>query len=205
MPLFKMIKSSTVLNHPIIANDGEAYYFAKLFKDNAQSWLDGLMNELTLEPQNITIFGHRYMVPRLVSFYGDPNISYTYSGQTQQALIWTPLLFEIKNRIENLFDAKFNCVLCNLYRNGQDSMGFHSDNEKELGPQPIIASLSLGEQRNFVFKHKITKERIVVKLDNGSILLMRGSLQDYWLHSVPKTKLPKGIRLNLTFRLITNS
>ncbi len=148
------------------------------------------------------MFGRRIRQPRLVAFHGEPGVSYAYSGQSLLAMPWGSALSALRVRIESLCEAQFNSVLCNLYRDGQDSMGWHADDEASLGPRPLIASFSLGETRRFSFKSRLTSERRDIDLTDGSLLLMGGELQRHWLHQLPKTRRPVGPRINLTFRQV---
>jgi alkylated DNA repair dioxygenase AlkB len=151
----------------------------------------------------ITLFGKRMMQPRLVAFVADQGVSYTYSGQTMQRNDWTPELLLLRKRVELVSGVSFNSVLCNLYRSGSDSMGWHSDDEKSLGQNPIIASVSLGESRVFKFRKKEVKNACVsMILGHGSLLLMTGDCQHSWQHSVPKTRKFVRPRINLTFRKV---
>ena len=136
------------------------------------------------------------------SWHGDGN--YTYSGIKHEAKGWTPELAFVKKRIEKFVDIKFNSVLANLYRDGSDSNGWHSDNEKELGENPIIASLSLGASRKFKLRNNRNRENIDLILENGSLLIMAGSTQAYWKHTVPKTRQYVSPRINLTYRVVNN-
>jgi alkylated DNA repair dioxygenase AlkB len=161
-----------------------------------------LMQGLKLQQNDIKIFGKTYNTPRLEAFYAKNGEQYGYSGKKMKTQEFTPLLHSICEKIETLTGEEFNSVLVNLYRDGQDSNGWHSDDEKELGVAPFIASLSLGETRDIQFKHKGSHERKVYPLRNGSLILMSGEIQKYWKHQIPKTKLKKEARLNLTFRKI---
>ena len=150
--------------------------------------------------QQITVYGKSYLQPRLSAWYGDLN--YSYSGITMEPLPWTQTLLQIKSRVETLLQQEFNSVLLNLYRDHNDSMGMHSDNERELGERPVIASLSLGEERTFLLKHKMRKDLKTIRLPlpPGSLLLMKGNTQTYWRHGIAKERHPCGPRINLTFR-----
>lgn len=143
------------------------------------------------------IFG--YMQPRLIASYGDAGVTYRYSGTTNVALPWTETLLEIKRRIEAV-EGRYNYCLLNRYRSGQDSMGLHADNEPEMGE--MIGSVSLGATRRFRIKHNTSKETMSFALSHGSLLIMAGTMQQFWKHEVPKTKLPVDERINLTFREI---
>jgi len=145
-----------------------------------------------------------YLQPRLIAWYGDSGGDYTYSGIRLQPLPWTGDLLNIKEHIEAIAKAKFNSVLLNYYRDNRDSMGFHSDDEPELGTQPTIASLSLGQERTFVLKHRTnqTLKPVRIRLASGSVLLMKGATQKNWKHAIDKEAKPCGPRVNLTFRQI---
>ena len=148
-------------------------------------------------------FGKEVPLPRLTAWYGDPGSRYVYSGIDNQPLPWTPALLEVKRAVEAPSDLVFNGVLLNRYRSGQDSMGWHADDEQEFGDEPIIASVSFGGTRTFQMKHKKRKElKASVELTHGRLLVMRGGTQANWLHQVPKTAKPVEERLNLTFRTI---
>lgn len=138
--------------------------------------------------------------PRLTAWYADPGISYSYSGVTHQPLPWTELLARLRADAQRAAGAEFNGLLLNRYRDGRDSMGFHSDDEPELGRNPVIASISLGAVRRFVLRHRQSSERLTLELAHGSLLVMGGTCQHHWQHAVPKTTQPLGERINLTFR-----
>ena len=140
--------------------------------------------------------------PRLTAWYADAGLTYSYSGVTHEAIPWTPALAEVRRRVEEAAAAPFNSLLLNYYRDGQDSMGFHADNEPELGVNPVIASISLGEVRQFVLKHPKSGEKLKYDLAHGSLLVMGGTCQVHWVHGVQKAKTAVGPRINLTFRQI---
>ena len=167
-----------------------------------ESLLQELIDTTDWRQEQITVYGKPYLQPRLSAWHGD--LSYSYSGIRLEPRPWTPTLLDLKARVEALTDQAFNSVLLNYYRNHNDSMGMHSDDERELGRQPAIASLSLGEQRTFLLKHKSRKELKTVKLalQAGSLLLMRGNTQRHWRHGINRERKPCGHRLNLTFRTI---
>lgn len=150
----------------------------------------------------IKLFGKCQKIPRLQAWYGDKEASYTYSGLQMEPLPWTPNLKVLKSKCESYCNTQFNSVLANLYRNGNDSMGFHADDEPELGEQPIIASVSLGEQRNFDLINKSTKQKQRIVLEHGSLLIMQGETQKHWQHGINKSKRPHDPRINLTFRFV---
>jgi len=161
-----------------------------------------LIDQTIWRQENVRIYGKEFKQPRLVALYGDPGKKYDYSGISLSPMPWTDLLREIKRRVEDCTDARFNAVFLNLYRDHNDSMGFHSDDEKELGKNPTIASVTFGDTRVFKLKHKIQKELPPVKipLEAGTVLLMKGTTQHFWKHGIDKQKTPCGPRVNLTFR-----
>ena len=166
-------------------------------------YVSALMNDVAWQQKPIMIYGKSVLQPRLVAWYGDEEAVYKYSGVSNKPLPWLPLLAELRTRICRFADIELNSVLCNLYRDGQDSMGWHADSEPELGEHPNIASLSFGAPRRFLMQHKKNKTaKWECVLENGDLLLMRGTTQAYYRHSVPKTTKQIGPRINLTFRRI---
>jgi alkylated DNA repair dioxygenase AlkB len=163
-----------------------------------------LIEQTPWRTEVITLWGQQHQQPRLTAWFGDPGARYTYSGLSLAPLPWTDLLSDIRTRIETLTEGSFNSVLLNHYRDQRDSMGMHSDDEPELGRNPMIASVSLGEQRTLVLKHKFRKELkpVHLPLDSGSLLLMKGATQHHWKHGINKESRPCGPRVNLTFRRI---
>lgn len=150
-------------------------------------------------------FGKTHALPRLTAWYGERGKSYSYSGIRMEPEPWTAPLLEVKARVEQIIPQRFNSVLLNLYRHGQDSMGWHSDDEPSLGSNPAIASVSFGGTRRFRLRHRFQKETTVtLELDHGSLLIMSGPTQHYWQHQVPKTSKPVSPRINLTFRVIVD-
>ena len=185
--------------------DAVILYWDALFSSSESSELfAALLEQVEWSCKEILIAGRRVMQPRRVAWYGDPQARYTYSGVANEPLPWIPPLLEIRERVEAASGERFNSVLANHYRDGSDSMGWHSDNEPELGPEPTIASVSFGATRRFLLKHRRRKElrATALELGDGSLLLMRGPTQDHWRHSVPKTRRAVGGRVNLTFRWI---
>ena len=168
----------------------------------SKTLLENLIDTVAWRQDRITLYGKSHAQPRLSAWYGD--VAYRYSGLTLQPLPWTTQLLDIKQRIESLTGHDFNSVLLNYYRDQNDSMGMHSDDEKELGDQPAIASLSLGEERVFRLKHKTRRDLKTFKLPlpDRSLLLMRGDTQRFWRHGVNKTRQARGARINLTFRYV---
>lgn len=171
---------------------------------NEQDLLDELIATTPWRSEQITVWGKTYPQPRLIAWYGDNSQSYSYSGVTLNALPMTPTLHRLKNKVEALSRITFNSVLLNYYRDHRDGMGFHADDEPELGPSPVIASVSFGETRQFVMQHKSCKhvKNVKLPLPCGSLLLMKGATQANWKHGIPKISTPCGPRVNLTFRTI---
>ncbi len=187
----------------LVSQDGELYYLAGFLAASvALHYLERLSAELDWQQEVATIVGRRVPIPRLVCWYGDEGSVYQYSGLTHYPQAWTETLLGLRQSVESASGHRFNSVLGNLYRDGQDSMGWHADQEKVLGSNPFIASLSLGAERLFKIRHNKTGETVAINLANGSLLLMGGSLQHHWRHCVPKTQQAKSARINLTFRKI---
>ena len=184
--------------------DGELYYDRFFFSNiEANKYFNLLKKEIEWQQDNIKIFGKIYPQPRLTALYANNNKTYSYSNIKMKPITFTPTLFDIKSKIEKRINSQFTSCLLNLYRNGQDSNGWHADNEKELGLNPVIASLSLGAERVFHMKHRNDKkEKLKINLTNGSLLVMRGKTQHHWLHQIPKTRKKVEERINLTFRII---
>lgn len=181
--------------------DGALAYQARLpLPWPPEQVLARLQAEIDWRRETITLFGRAVQQPRLCAWYGAR--AYTYSGLTLQPAPWTPLLAELRAAVEAATGRRFNSVLLNYYRDGRDSMGMHSDDEPELGPEPAIASLSFGEERPFLLRHKASGERRRLVLANGSLLLMTGQTQACWQHGIAKSARPLGPRINLTFRHI---
>ncbi len=166
--------------------------------------LDRLIAEIPWRQENITLFGKTHLQPRLLCWMGDPGCAYAYSGTRHEPERWHPLVAELRGRVEKASGETFNSVLLNLYRDGQDSMGFHADDEPELGARPVIASLSFGAERVMHFRHRHDRNLPTrrLPLPDGSLLVMRGDTQANWKHAIPKTRKPIGPRVNLTFRRI---
>jgi alkylated DNA repair dioxygenase AlkB len=190
---------------PIPMKDGEVYYLRHLPLAQAPHIvMRHLIDEIPWRAEEIVVWGRTYPQPRLIAWYGDVGMNYTYSGIQLTPLPWTQMLLDIKSRVEAAAGTDFNSVLVNYYRDHRDSMGLHSDDEPELGERPILASLSLGEERTFILKHKRDKalKPVRLKLASGSLLLMKGDTQRYWKHGIDKEPDPCGPRVNLTFRRI---
>lgn len=200
------IDLSTLKRLPM--EDADVFYAESLpLSETPEKLLQYLIDELLWRNESISLWGRKYPQPRLIAWYGDPGASYTYSGITLKPLPWNDSLKSVKRSVEDFSGFKFNSVLANYYRNNKDSMGFHSDDEPELGAHPVIASVSLGDERTLVLRHKKRKELspVKIRLASGSILLMKGTTQECWLHGVLKESLPCGPRVNLTFRRIRRS
>ncbi|MEM1112978.1 MAG: alpha-ketoglutarate-dependent dioxygenase AlkB [Pseudomonadota bacterium] len=178
-------------------------FYAQIGLDD-KDLLQRLIGEIPWRQEDITVFGKTYPQPRLLAWYGDPEASYTYSGILHEPLPWTDLLLEIREAVHAVCATTFNSVLLNYYRDGRDSMGMHADDESELGPEPVIASLSLGEERTLRFRHKRRKTEpgLDLPLPSGSLLVMRGTTQQHWKHGINKLRRPCGPRVNLTFRQV---
>lgn len=186
--------------------DARLRYYQNFFSaDQADAHYETLFKNIPWQQDNVKVFGKVYAQPRLTSLHSNTLSTYTYSGLTLRPHPMTKVLLEILNQIKTVCDHDFNCVLLNLYRDGSDSNGWHADNEKELGINPVIASVSFGEKRPFHFKHtSLKKERHKLTLEHGSLLLMKGEMQHYWLHQIAKTKKVIQPRINLTFRRLIN-
>lgn len=190
-----------VLN--LVPFDGELYLHNNFYGlQEADLLFDRLKTDLAWQEEAVFIYGRWVKVPRLMCWYGDSDAWYRYSGVNHQPRPWIPALQAIREKVERQCQCDFNCVLANLYRDGKDSMGCHADDEKELGQNPVIASLSLGDERLFKLHHKKRKETVDVILGHGDLLVMAGALQHQWMHALPKTKKLKAPRINLTFRKI---
>jgi alkylated DNA repair dioxygenase AlkB len=186
----------------LLPHKGEVFLFDSFFsKKEADDFLQKLKSTIEWKQEPIKMFGKMIMQPRLTAWYGDADKTYTYSGITMKPNNWTKELLEIKTRIEAISNVQFTSALLNLYRDGQDSMGWHRDNEKELGENPTIGSVSFGESRIFKMREYATKENTCsIELTHGSFLLMQGETQHFWEHQIPKTTKKLNPRMNITFR-----
>lgn len=185
--------------------NGEIIIYRNFFKELESNQLfEELLSGINWRQDQIKMFGKKFDLPRLTAWYGDEGKSYKYSGITMNPDPWIPILLSIKKRIEKVVELHFNSVLLNLYRHGQDHMSWHSDDEPELGKNPVIASVSFGDTRRFLLKHKYDKdlEKFEFSLNNGSLLIMQGSTQHFWQHRIAKTAKKINPRINLTFRVI---
>jgi alkylated DNA repair dioxygenase AlkB len=187
----------------ILHKDGLVNYYGKILAyQEANQYLEMLMQNILWKNDEVILFGKHIVTKRKTAWYGDSDYLYTYSNITKQALPWTKELSGLKQMVEEFAGVKFNSCLLNLYHNGDEGMGWHSDDEESLGKNNTIASLSLGAERKFLFKHKQTKQIISLVLEHGSLLIMKAATQRNWLHSLPKSKNIVQPRINLTFRMI---
>ncbi|BDQ12192.1 alpha-ketoglutarate-dependent dioxygenase AlkB family protein [Sediminibacterium sp. TEGAF015] len=189
----------------LLPYDGLALYYGTIFSPiHIQTFSQQLLHDIVWENDHIRMFGKEIITKRKVAWYGDQPFLYRYSNSTKIALPFTNTLNSIRKKIEEISGETYNSCLLNLYHNGEESMGWHSDNEKELQKNGAIASVSLGAARKFCFKHKRTQEKKELILENGSLLIMKGPIQEHWLHQLPPSKKIKGSRINLTFRTIVS-
>lgn len=180
------------------------YYPCFIPHDQADDYFNLLFKELNWQQETINVYGRQYPTPRLSAWYADAEKKYQYSGLVKSGMPWIPLLLEIREKISEVCPAPFNSVLANLYRDQNDGVGWHSDDEVELGKNPVIASLSLGQVRNFHLKHTSNKQlKQTIELAHGSLLVMQGPTQHHWLHQVPKSSRAMSERINLTFRVVS--
>jgi alkylated DNA repair dioxygenase AlkB len=183
--------------------NGTVHYFGPILTScDAQDYLEALLTTVPWRHDEAVIYGKRIVTARKVAWYGDADYSYTYSGTTKTALAWTRELQALKHLVEGKTGTMFNSCLLNLYDNGSQGMAWHSDDEKSLGKNTAIASLSLGAERKFSLRHKRTGKSVSIQLEDGSLLVMKGTTQTFWQHSVPKSAKIMTPRINLTFRTI---
>ena len=184
--------------------DADLRYFPRwVDADLADGWLSELSTQTPWSQPQIKLYGRSIAVPRLVAWYGDADAHYRYFGFTHEPLAWTPLLADIRQRVQQQVGQRLNGVLLNYYRDGQDAMGWHSDDERELGQQPLVVSLNLGATRRFDFRRKgASRIEYSISLEHGSLLVMSGLTQHYWQHQIARTRKVRAPRLNLTFRQI---
>lgn len=186
----------------ITAPNSDVHYYPDFIRQSLAFEYFNKLQQLKWQQDNIVIYGKSVLIPRLQAWYGDNGVEYGYSNLKLTTHPWNTELLELKQLIEEKLKVKFNSVLANLYRDGNDTVGWHSDDEPELGQNPVIASLSLGGEREFHLKHLKTKETLKLNLKSGSLLVMAGETQHYWQHSVPRKKAKTPPRINLTFRRI---
>jgi alkylated DNA repair dioxygenase AlkB len=192
-------------NISILPKEGNVLYSSSFIDSKECAYLlETLIKSIDWENEVIYLFGKEIIMQRKIAFYADDNINYAYSKSEKKGKKWNEVLISIKEQVEAKTNVKYNACLLNLYFDGNDGMGWHSDDEKEILENSSIASISFGANRKFSFKHKESKQTISLILENGSLLEMKGETQKYWLHALPKTKKTKNIRINLTFRQMKN-
>jgi alkylated DNA repair dioxygenase AlkB len=195
----ELFNADPVVN--LLPFDGSADYFGKILSAaQSRHYLDHMLNHIAWRNDEAVIFGRHIITKRKVAWYGDETFSYAYSGKTREALRWTRELLELKKIVEGVCGRTFNSCLLNLYHTGDEGMAWHSDDEKTLEPDGAIASLSLGAERKFLFRHRKTRQTLSIQLEAGSLLAMHGPTQTHWMHALPKTKKVTLPRINLTFR-----
>ena len=187
----------------VLNKDGEANYYGIIMTTSeANTYYNLLLKNINWKNDEALYHGRHIVTKRKVAWYGDQGFLYTYSNTTKQALPWTNKLIDLKRKTELITNSQFNSCLLNLYHDGNEGMTWHSDDEKSLGKNTVIASLSFGAERKFSFKHRRTRQTISLLLENGSLLVMRGNTQSNWLHSLPLSSKINHPRINLTFRTI---
>lgn len=200
-----MFDFSADKNKNLLPYGGTVNYYGKVFsKDDCDFYLNFLLSEIPWKNDEAIIFGKLIETKRKVAWFAEKTFEYTYSGRTKRAEIFTDKLLELKKKCEELTGETYNSCLLNLYHDGREGMAYHSDGEKDLQKNGAIASLTFGAERKFSFKHKTSKERIDVLLENGSLLVMKDETQSNWLHRLPPTKKVTEPRINLTFRTIVS-
>ncbi|WP_057939808.1 alpha-ketoglutarate-dependent dioxygenase AlkB family protein [Algoriphagus resistens] len=198
-----LFNKDLIENINLLPKDGTVNYYGKIMPTiQAMSYLDYLLNQIQWKNDVAVIFGKRIETKRKVAWYAEIPFEYTYSNHTKTALPWTRELLELKGLVETKTGETFNSCLLNLYHNGSEGMAWHSDGETDLKKNGAIASVSFGAERKFAFKHKVSKETVSQILENGSLLVMKGTTQTHWMHRLPPTKVVSKPRVNLTFRTI---
>ena len=201
-----LFSASDDVTTPLLIDLGDAklHYYANFLAPNcADQSMSVLLEEIAWRQEFIKMYGVSRPIPRLSAWYGDQGVRYSYSGIASPENIWTSELLRLRGLVEQLTGVKFNGVLANLYRDGRDSVSWHSDDEAVLGPDPIVASLSLGQTRRFQLKHKQAMfESVSLDLTHGSLLVMKAGTQRNWLHQIPKSSCSLTERVNLTFRKV---
>lgn len=187
----------------ILPFDGVVNYYGNIFsKEQANTYFEKLLRNIHWENDKAVIFGKLIVTRRMVAWYGSSNFNYTYSNVVKRALPWTEELLALKNIVEKHTEETFNSCLLNLYHDGSEAMSWHSDDEKDLRPNGAIASLSFGAERKFSFRHKQSRQTLSLSLEHGALLVMQGTTQAHWQHSLPKSRTVTAARINLTFRTI---
>lgn len=189
--------------HNLLPCDGEVYYYGRMMaQQEADRYYESLLKDIPWQPDEAIIHGKHIVTKRQIAFYGDKDFSYGYSKIRRRAMLWLPILLDLKNAVQNKSHEMYNACLLNLYQEGSHGMAWHSDKEHDLKKHGAIGSLSFGAERFFSFKHKETGQKVTCLLEHGSLLVMKGSTQDYWLHSLPASKSVDCPRVNLTFRTV---
>ncbi len=200
-----MVRQSSLFSNQIeefSLRDGHCTLIHNYLQESAASALfERLLAEVTWTQDELFLFGKKHRAPRLSCWMAESDLSYRYSNMTMQPKPWLDFIKRLADRVSDTSEQNFNSVLINHYRDGQDSNGWHADNEAELGPDPIVASLSLGAQRDFRLRHNHSRESLKLALPHGSLLIMRSGMQTHWQHTLPKRAQSKA-RINLTFRTI---
>lgn len=198
-----MLQGSLFSTPQIALSDASLSYIPDFLSSlEADRYFDEFVQHLQWRQEHIKMYGRKVRIPRLQAWYGEASAHYQYSGIDMKPLPWTKSLASLKERCELQSQTRFNSVLANLYRDGNDSVGWHADDEPELGTEPVIASISLGVQRHIDFRHNQSKQKVRFQLEHGSLLLMSGGTQQYWQHTLPRSLKVTGARVNLTFRTI---
>jgi len=196
-----MLDLFTTKETNLLPCDGEVYYSpAVIPRDKVEGYLKSLQQTISWKQDTVVIYGKHITTHREIAWYGNKRYVYNYSNTTKYALPWTTELLALKVLVEEETDTVFNSCLLNLYHSGDEGISWHSDNETSLERYGMVASLSLGAERNFIFKHKKTGQKVSILLEQGSVLRMQGSTQSHWLHALPKTTKVTEPRINLTFR-----
>ncbi len=199
----KLFEDDIDASKNLLPQNGTVNYYDKIFSgEQADFYLDNLLQTIGWRNDEAVIFGKKIITKRKVAWYGDQPFEYTYSNTTKQAFPWTKELLELKTIVEKVTNETFNSCLLNLYHSGDEGMAWHCDEERDLKKNGAIGSLSFGAERKFAFKHKKTQEKVEMLLEHGSLLVMKGTTQTYWLHRLPPTKKVFTARVNLTFRTI---
>lgn len=202
-PTMELFENLSDPEFNLLPKDGTVNYYGKIFSlEEATYFYKILLETIEWKNDEAIIFGKKILTKRKVAWYGEEEFEYTYSKTTKKALPWTNKLLELKKKVEEKTGEKFNSCLLNLYHNGSEGMAYHSDGEKDLKKNGAIASLSFGAERKFSFKHKTTKDKVELLLENGSLLVMKDQTQSFWLHRLPPTTKILMPRINLTFRTI---
>jgi alkylated DNA repair dioxygenase AlkB len=187
----------------LLPSGGDVRYWGPIFDPaESETVFEKLFREIPWSHEEVVLFGKLHVTSRKVAWHGDPGSDYTYAGRRKQPAPWTEILRALKTRVEKAAECHFNSCLLNLYQSGAEGMGWHRDDEPELGQEPVIASLSFGAERRFLFRRDQSAQTVEVRLENGSLLIMRGATQRHWKHSLPKALRVREARINLTFRQI---